>query len=277
MAKESIEQSNPKQEMSFFEHIEVLRWHFFRAFIAVAIAACVIFLYHKQIFDTVLFGLLDDDFPTYRLLCYLSQQSSFLEGLCMQGINVTIQNVDVAGQFAAATKLSILGGLIVTFPYVFWEFWRFVKPGLHDVEVQKSSTVIFWSSLLFLIGCLFGYFIMAPFSIGFLSTFTLSDKVENQLNLANYISFLNTSVLACGIVFELPIISYFLSKVGLLTPEFMRSHRKEAVVANLILSAIVTPGDVSSQLIVALPIFILYEVSIFISARVNKHHVQEWT
>ena len=271
---EDIEKEILQDEMSFFDHIDVLRWHIMRSAIAILIFSIVAFIFHRQIFDTVLFGLLKEDFPTYKILCYLSDNFPGFEGMCIKGMNLTVINVDVAGQFSAAMSLSLLTGFIASFPYVFWEFWRFVKPGLHQNEIAKSAGIIFWTTLLFILGCLFGYFLMAPFSIGFLSEFSISEKVANNITLANYVGFINTSVVSCGIVFELPILSYFLTKIGLITPQFLRAHRKESILANLILSAVITPGDVSSQLIVALPIFILYEISILISAWVNKGNVK---
>lgn len=270
---EQIDKAIVNDEMSFFDHIDVLRWHIMRSAIAIIFFSIIAFVFHREIFDTVLFGLLNEDFPTYRLLCYLSNHFWGFEGMCIKGMNLTVINIDVSGQFSAAMSLSLLTGFIVSFPYVFWEFWRFIKPGLHQQEISKSAGIIFWTTFLFILGCLFGYYLMAPFSIGFLTEFSISEKVANNITLANYVGFINTSVVSCGIVFELPILAYFLTKIGLITPHFLRTHRKEAVLANLILSAVITPGDVSSQLIVALPIFILYEVSILISAWVDKKKV----
>ncbi len=266
MAKNNI---GPGKEMSFLDHLEELRWHLIRSTIAVVLIATLAFVFKKIIFDGIIFWPKDAGFPTYKLLCK-SAQLLGLDSFCFTELPFAVQSRTMAGQFSAHIWTSITAGFIVAFPYVLYEFWKFVSPGLHTNERKSAKGFIFIASLLFFMGVLFGYFIVTPLSINFLGTYQIAEQVLNEFDISSYIGLVRACALSSGIIFELPIIIYILTKIGLVTPEFLRKYRKFALVIVLILSAIITPPDIASQVIVAIPVIILYEISIFISKAVIK-------
>lgn len=265
---------SPQKEMSFLDHLEELRWHLIRATIAVMVLALVAFIFKNFIFDVLIFGPKQPDFPTYRIFCNISR-SLGMDTFCFQEMPFRIQSRTMAGQFSAHMWTSIYAGIIVAFPYILYEFWKFISPGLKENERSSSRGFIAIASLLFFIGVLFGYYLITPLSINFLGNYQVSEEVFNDFDLDSYISLVRTSVLACGIVFELPILIYILTKIGLVTPEILRKYRKFALIFVLVLSAIITPPDIVSQIIVAIPILILYEVSIYISKIVVRNQLRE--
>ncbi|MCC1484874.1 twin-arginine translocase subunit TatC [Winogradskyella immobilis] len=265
MAKKNI------NEMSFLDHLEDLRWHLIRATLAIVIAGIVAFMFKTFLFEVVIFGPSNMDFATYRWLCSMANLVGVETSFCAEELPFTIQNRTVAGQFSAHIWTSIYAGLVIAFPYVIYQLWKFISPGLKTNERKNSKGFIIISSLLFFIGVLFGYYVIVPLSLNFLANYSVSDKVINEFDLSSYIAIVRSSVLASGLVFELPIIIYFLTKVGLVTPITLRKYRKFALVIVLILAAIITPPDITSQVIVAIPILILYQVSIYISAIVVRN------
>ncbi|AZQ58671.1 twin-arginine translocase subunit TatC [Maribacter sp. MJ134] len=264
----------PPNEMSFLDHLEELRWHLIRSTLAIVIIGVAAFMFRGFIFDTVIFGPKKMDFPTYRLFCDIATFLGFDSDFCADKLPFTIQSRLMSGQFSAHIWTSIWAGFIIGFPYVLYEMWKFISPGLYEKERKNSRGFILIASLLFFMGVLFGYYVVAPLSINFLGTYQVSAEVTNEFDLASYISTVRTSVIACGILFELPIIIFFLTKVGLVTPEIMKKYRKIALVIVLILAAVITPPDVTSQIIVAIPVLILYQVSIYISGRVIKNELK---
>lgn len=264
MAKKDI------SEMSFLDHLEELRWHLIRAVSGIMIAATVAFIMKSFIFDTLIFGPSKSNFLTYDILCKASQLLGF-DSFCGTDFNFEVQSRTMAGQFSAHIWTSITFGFIIAFPYVIYQLWRFISPAMHANERKHSRGFIIISSLLFFLGCLFGYYIICPLSINFLGTYQVAEKVHNDFDLNSYIGLIRASVLASGLIFELPIIIYFLTKVGLVTPEVLRKYRKFALVGVLILAAVITPPDIASQVIVAIPIIILYQVSIYISKVVIRN------
>ncbi|MAW96645.1 MULTISPECIES: twin-arginine translocase subunit TatC [unclassified Leeuwenhoekiella] len=266
-------QVNP-DEMSFLDHLEELRWHLIRATLAIVIVGTVAFIFKDFIFDQIIFAPARPDFISYDLLCQLANIFGSDKG-CINEMDFEIQNRTMGGQFNAAIWTSIIVGLVVAFPYVIYEFWRFISPGLYEKERKNSRGFIIISSLLFFMGVLFGYYVIAPLSINFLANFTVGDVVKNQFDIGSYIGLVRASAIAAGLIFELPIIIYFFTKIGLVTPQFLRKYRKYALVIVLIVSAIITPPDISTQVIVSIPILILYEVSIFISAFVMRKELKE--
>lgn len=273
MAKNNTQ--TPHNEMSFLDHLEELRWHLIRSVLAIVIIGSVAFLMKDFIFDTVLFGPKKMDFPTYRFFCKIGTFLGFDSDFCADELPFTIQSRLMGGQFSAHIWTSIWAGFIVGFPYVLYEMWKFISPGLHATERKHSRGFIFVASLLFFSGALFGYYVVAPLSINFLGTYQVSSEVTNEFDLASYIGSVRISVIACGLIFELPIIVYFLTKVGLVTPEILRKYRKISLVVVLILSAVITPPDITSQIVVALPILVLYQISIYISKRVLKNQAKK--
>jgi len=257
-------------EMSFLDHLEELRWHLIRATLAVVILGIIAFIFKETLFKIV-FGPQHPDFISYDILCKISQFFGAEKGCIADGdMDFIIQSRKVAGQFSAAIWTSIMAGVVIGFPYILYEFWKFISPGLYENERKSSKGFIVVASFLFFLGAAFGYFVVAPLSINFLATFKISDAVQNEFDIDSFIGLVRASVLASGFIFELPIIMYFLTKIGLVTPEFLKKNRKYALVIVLILAAIITPPDISTQVIVAVPIIILYEVSIFISRGVIR-------
>lgn len=265
MAKKDI------NEMSFLDHLEDLRWHLIRIITAVVIVATVAFIFSRFIFDEIIFAPLEMNFPTYDMLCQMANFIGINTTFCAEEMPMILQNRTMAGQFSADIWTAILGGFIISFPYVVYQLWKFISPGLHGNERKHSRGFIIISSLLFFIGVLFGYYIVTPLSLNFLANYSISTKVDNQIDISSYIALVRSSALASGLIFELPIIIYFLTKIGLVTPEILKKYRKYALVVVLILSAIITPPDITSQVIVAIPILILYQVSIYISKVVVRN------
>ena len=258
-------------EMSFLEHLEVLRWHLVRAVASIFVFGIVAFIAKSFIFDTVLLGPKKTDFWTYRMLCRASEKFGLSDLLCITDIPFELINISMSGQFTTHIVVSIIVGLIVSFPYIIFEIWRFVKPGLHKNEQKYATGMVFYTSILFLMGVLFGYYIISPLSVNFLGGYRVSDLVTNQIDLNSYFSTIATLVLASGLVFELPMFMYFLTKIGVVTPDSLRQYRRHAVVGVLLLAALITPPDVSSQVLVFFPLMLLYEVSIWVSALVLRN------
>ncbi len=261
--------------MSFLQHLEVLRWHLVRSSAAIVLFAVVCFIGKGILFDEIIFGPKDPNFITYRLFCDFSRAMNIKELFCLDEMPFEILNTRMAGQFSTHVWVSLIAGFILAFPYVLYEVWRFIKPGLHKTERKYSRGIIFFASFLFILGVLFGYFLIVPLSVQFLGTYTVSREVTNLIDLNSFISTVSTVTLSTGLIFELPILVYFLAKIGLLTPAWMRKYRRHAFVVTLILAAIITPPDISSQVLVSLPIVVLYEISIKICARVVKRQEKE--
>ncbi len=262
---------NPNAEMSFLDHLEDLRWHLIRATMSIVIVGIAAFMAKEFIFDVIIFGPKQPDFITYRILCDIAQFVGLQDSFCFDKLPFKIQSRTMAGQFSAHVWTSITAGFVVAFPYVIYEFWKFVSPGLLQNEKSTARGFIFISSLLFFTGVLFGYYVVAPLSINFLGSYVVSQEVLNEFDLDSYIGLVRSSVIATGLIFELPIIIYFLTKIGLVTPEILRKYRKISLVVVLILSAVITPPDIVSQIIVAIPILILYEISIYVSKVVVRN------
>ncbi|WP_158976023.1 twin-arginine translocase subunit TatC [Cellulophaga sp. L1A9] len=262
-------------DMSFLDHLEELRWHLIRSTLAILIVAAVAFAFSRYIFDWVIFAPSKMNFVTYEFFCDIAKFFNFTSDFCAEELPFTIQSRTMAGQFSADIWTAIWAGIIIAFPYILFEMWKFISPGLYEKERKNSRGFIFIASFLFFLGVLFGYYVVAPLSINFLGTYSVSDVVKNEFDLSSYISTLRSSVIACGIIFELPIIIYFLTKVGLVTPEILKKYRKIALVIVLILSAVITPPDVASQIVVSIPIIILYQVSIYISGYVVRKDLKK--
>lgn len=269
--------------MSFIDHLEALRWHITRSVIVWLVIAIALFMKIDWIFDHIIFAPAESDFITYSGLCNLSHYLKLGDALCMPPINIQLQGNTISGPFMSAISIAMIGGLIVAFPYLFWELWKFIKPALSPKELKYSRGSIFWVSLCFFLGAIFGYFLLAPFTFNFLANFTLGTKgaYKYMPTLDDYIDTLNDIILGCGLSFELPILAYVLAKIGLITSAFLRKYRKYAFVIILIVAAIITPSpDWTSQIIVAVPLLLLYEISVIIAARVDKENEQkekEWS
>ncbi|UCE95064.1 MAG: twin-arginine translocase subunit TatC [Flavobacteriaceae bacterium] len=260
--------------MSFLGHLEVLRWTLVRSSLAILAFGMIAFMMKDFIFNSILLYPKDPDFFTYRFLCSVSK-SFGTEGLCIDEIPFIVQSRTMAGQFSAHIWTSIAFGFVMAFPYIIWEVWKFIKPALYENEKKNAKSFIIITSFLFFLGILFGYYVITPLSINFLGSYSVAEEVRNNFDLSSYTGLLKASCLSAGFIFELPVIIYFLTKMGLVTPEFLRTYRKYALVLVLILAAVITPPDIISQVIVAIPMIILYEVSIKISKFIIKKQEKE--
>ncbi|RYE54897.1 MAG: twin-arginine translocase subunit TatC [Sphingobacteriales bacterium] len=256
--------------MSFLDHLEELRWLLVRSTIAILVGACVAFSFSSFIFDEIIFAPKNGDFLTYRFFCDLANKYDLDKSFCLKELPFAIQSRTMDAQFSTDIWTSITAGFILAFPVILWEFWKFISPALYDKEKKYAVAFIFSTSVLFFLGVLFGHYLITPLSLNFLGNYSISAEVKNDIDLNSYLSLVKTNAIACGIIFELPIVMYFLAKIGLVNAAFLRNYRRYAYVIILIIAAIVTPPDVVSQLIVTFPLVILYELSILIAARMNK-------
>jgi len=256
--------------MTFLQHLEELRWHFVRSISAIIILAVVAFLFRDILFDKILLYPNNPDFPTNRMFAWIADYLN-IPSLKINQHPVQLINIQMAGQFTIHIAVSMIAGVIIAFPYIFYEFWRFVAPALYDTERKYARGGIFYTSALFFIGISFGFFLIVPLSIDFLGGYNISETVLNQINIQSYIATVTSVTLSAGVVFELPIIIFFLSRIGVVTPDMMKKYRRHAIVGALFLAAIITPPDVVSQIMVSVPLIVLYEVSIGISKRVLKN------
>jgi len=266
--------SEKTEEMSFLGHLEVLRWTLVRSSLAIVAFGMIAFMMKDFIFNSILLAPKDPQFFTYRFLCSVSK-SFGTEGLCIDEIPFIVQSRTMAGQFSAHIWTSIAFGFVMAFPYIIWEVWKFIKPALYETEKKSAKSFIIVTSFLFFLGILFGYYVITPLSINFLGSYRVAEEVKNNFDLSSYTGLLKASCLSSGFIFELPVIIYFLTKLGLVTPEFLKTYRKYALVLVLILAAVITPPDIISQVIVAIPMVILYEVSIKISKFIIKKQQKE--
>ncbi len=265
---------NLEAEMSFFDHLEVLRWHIIRSVIAIAVFAILSFSFYDFVFNDIIMGPKNLDFWTYRMMCKVGDLLS-LDGFCVEKIPFNIINTELAGQFMLQINSCLLMALALGFPYLLFEVWLFIKPALTDIERKSAQGFVVYASILFVLGALFGYYIVVPLSVNFLANVSLSEEITNQITIDSYLSTIATLTLGCGVVFLLPILIFILSKIGLMTPEFMRASRRYATVIILIIAAIITPtADVITLLTVSAPMFLLYELSIMVSANVKKKKLQ---
>lgn len=270
--------SNDGAEMSFVEHLEVLRWHIVRAAIVLVIVGIVVFIFVDWVFDKIIFAPASQDFITYKALCDFGHWLHIGDALCMPPVNIELLGNTVSGPFMSAINISFMSAIIIAFPYLIWELWRFVKPALTKKEIRYAQGSFWWVSLCFFLGAAFGYFLLAPFTFNFLANFQLGTKgVYKYLpTLDDYIDTLTSIILGCGLAFEMPILVYVLSKLGIITPKFLKNYRKYAYVVILIVAAVITPSpDWTSQTIVAVPLIILYEISILLSKKVDRERAKE--
>jgi len=265
-SKKTVEE---KAEMSFLDHLETLRWHIIKSILAICIFGTVAYIYSDFIWNTIIFAPNSHDFWTSQMLIKLGDLFGYKSaGLMSKPLSLI--NFDLSGQFMVDVWTAIIAGFIIAFPYVMYQCWSFIRPALYENERKHASGAVAIMSGLFFIGVLFGYYLIVPFSLDWLAGYSISSQVSNQINILSYISSVTSIVIAGGIAFELPVLVYFLSRIGVLTPKFLRKYRRHSYVILLIIAAIITPPDVLSQMIVTIPLVILFEVSIFISAHVDK-------
>ncbi len=260
-----------EKEMSFLDHLEELRWHVVKSVIAIAVGFIVSFIYIKWIFENIVFAPARVDFPTFKYMCQFGKLVGAEDSLCVQPFTFLVQSRNMTGQFMMSITASVVIGLIIAFPYVFWQIWSFIKPGLKQNEKTNSRGAVSAVTFLFLLGVAFGYFILSPMTIWFLSSYSISDMIKNEFDITSYVSTVVGMVIGSGLLFQFPVVVYFMTKVGMLTPQFMRKFRKHAIVVILILGAVVTPSpDPFSMMLISTPLYFLFEISIIVSALVVR-------
>ena len=258
-----------EREMSFLDHLEELRWHIVRSFAAVLVFAIVIFVFKEFVFDKIILAPTTTDFWTFRKLCQLGELVN-MQVLCFEPFPFELQSRIMMGQFTMSITVAIVGGLVIAFPYVFFEVWRFVSPGLYANERQITRGAVFYVSTLFMTGISFGYFIMTPIAVNFFANYSVHESIQNQFDITNYVTTTVILVFGSGVLFQLPIVTYFLTKIGFVTPALMKTYRKHAIVVMFILGAMITPPDPFTQIFISLPLILLYEASIMISRSVLR-------
>jgi sec-independent protein translocase protein TatC len=260
--------ADPKQNMPFLHHLEELRWRLVKSSAAILIMAIVIFIFTEPIINTVFLSLAREDFPLFQFLCWAF-------GMCANEIAIDLQSVEFTGQFGINLMLAIVGGIVVSFPFIFYQLWGFVKPGLKQNELQTVRGIVWFVSILFFIGIAFGYFVIAPLTVQFFGNWQLADTIENNITISSYLRTIISTVFFTGLLFLLPVVIFIFSKLGIITPAFLKKYRKHALVAILILAAIITPPDIFTQIIVTIPIYALYEFGILLSKSVEKKRLKD--
>jgi len=262
------------KEMTFWDHLDDLRGALFRSVIAIVVVGITAFIFKRIIFDYIILAPKNNDFITFRILCKLGKMLS-TDSFCFDTTSINLINIELAGQFMSHMMISIIVGLVVAIPYIIWEFWRFIKPGLTEHERKNTRGAVFIISMLFLTGVLFSYFLVVPLMINFLGNYQVSAEVTNQIALTSYTSSVTMMTLIMGLIFEFPILVVFLTKVGILSPSLLKKYRKHTVIVILIISGLITPSpDIFSQLIVAVPLYGLYEISLSVSSRMYRKKVK---
>lgn len=265
-----------EKEMTFLDHLEELRWHVIRAVLAIVVAMVVAFVYITEIFDYVVFAPAKVDFVFFKWMCKLGDWVGATDSLCVTDLPFKVQSRNMTGQFMMSITAAAVIGLIVAFPYVIWELWSFIKPGLRLKEKKFSKGAVVAISGLFLLGVAFGYFVLSPMTIWFLATYQVSTMIVNEFDITSYVSTVAGLILGCGLVFQFPVVVYFLTKIGMITPQLMRKYRRHAVVGIIVLGAVITPSaDPFSLSIISLPLYFLYEISIFTSVVVLRKKLKQ--
>ncbi len=259
-----------EKEMPFLGHLEELRWRLVRSAVAISLIAILIFIFTEQLVNQVFIAMSKTNFPTYRFFCWVSKKLGMGDTLCASKIELSLQSTEMMGQFSTNMYLALIGGIVVSFPFIFHQMWGFLKPGLKEHELKHSNGLVFYGSFLFFSGVAFGYFLISPLCVQFFGNYKMAASIANDFKINSYLSIISTSTFFCGLLFELPVIAYILSKIGIIDATFLKKYRRHAIVVILILSAIITPPDFISQVIVSVPILILYEIAIFVSKRATR-------
>jgi sec-independent protein translocase protein TatC len=270
-----MNQDNQEKELSFLGHLEELRWRLVRSSIFILITAIVLFYFTDPIVNKVYINMSETSFPTYQFFCLLSQKIGISDVLCASDIPIQIQSIEMTKQFSTNMYFALIGGLIVSFPFTFYQIWSFIKPGLKSKEVKATKWIVLNASILFFCGVLFGYFLISPLCVQFFGGYKLTAEIQNNFTISSYMSMITTSTFLSGLFFELPVIMYLMAKIGVLGAEILKKYRRHALIGVLILSALITPPDVISQLLVTFPIYSLYELGIIIVKSVEKNRLKE--
>ena len=267
--------SEDNKEMSFLGHLEELRWRLVKCSIAVISIACLLFYYTDPIIKNIYLSLSKTNFPTYRFFCKISKLIQMDDVFCASDIPIEIQSIEMTKQFSTNMYFALIGGFVVAFPFIFYQFWNFLKPGLKKTEIKVTRGIVFFASILFFTGIAFGYFLISPLCVQFFGGYKLTAEIQNNFTISSYMSMITTSTFFSGLFFELPIIIFALSKLGIVSTALLKKYRKHALVFILILSAIITPPDVISQVLVSIPILFLYELGIIVAKSVEKKKLND--
>jgi len=273
--KAGKEEATDKSNLSFLGHLEELRWRLWRMAIGILIFVVVVFIFTDEIMEDLILVFKSKDFITYRLFGDLGALLGIGENFYAEDIQFKTISTGMTQQFGTHIFLAIVGGIICSFPYIAYQLWQFVKPGLREKEAKATRGVVFFTSLLFFVGVLFGYFLVTPLTVQFFGNYRIHDSVDNFTNINSYMSTIISTTFASGLFFLLPMVIYVLSKIGIVSAAFLRKTRKHAIVGLLVLSAIITPPDVISQVLVTIPLMGLYEISIRVAARIEKNRLKE--
>lgn len=267
--------------MTFIDHLEELRWHLIRSVIAVLVCAVVVLIFSREVVEDILMAPTRSGFISARWLCTLGHSIGIGDTLCFPAVNAQFLENTMTGQFISYFTLGFIGGFVLAFPYIFWEFWRFVKPALSEKELKKTRGVIFWVSLLFFTGVAFGYFILTPFMVNFYFNFKLSSQIVIMPSFSDYLENLIYTTVGIGVLFQMPLLMMVLARIGIVSARFLRKYRRHAFVVIVIAAAIITPStDPFSLTIVTIPLYLLFEASIMLTARINKQQeekMKEWS
>jgi sec-independent protein translocase protein TatC len=266
---------DPATEMSFVDHLEELRWVLLRSVIGALVGAVIVGIKHKWFYNNIVLAPSRDNFVTYRVMCNAGRKIGLGDALCIEPFKLNLQSNQLIGQFNITWTFSFVAGFIIAFPFIFWQFWRFIKPALTDKEKKGIGGVIFWVSALFFLGVAFGYYFLSPYAINFFATFTLSDQILMLPTISDYVDLLMTFTLGCGLAFQLPLLLFFLAKIGIVTAKGLKKYFRHAIVVIVIVAAIITPPDGLTQIIVATPLILLYWLSIWLVRRVNREKEKE--
>ena len=265
-----MEKEDAQKQMSFLGHLEELRWKLMKSAIAIIVIACVLFYYTTPVIEHIYLAMAENDFPTYLFFCKLTRFIGLEGMMCANDIPIDLQSIEMTKQFSTNMYFALVGAIVISFPFIFQQLWSFLKPGLKENEIKATRGIVFFSSILFFLGVLFGYYIISPLCVQFFGGYKLSSEIQNNFTISSYMSMITTSTFFSGLFFELPIVIYLLSKLGLVSSSMLKKYRKHALVGILLLSAIITPPDVISQVLVSIPILLLYEIGIYVSKIVEK-------
>ncbi|MFT5824299.1 MAG: sec-independent protein translocase protein TatC [Crocinitomix sp.] len=257
-----------ENNMPFLGHLEELRWRLVKSVIAILIFAIAIFYFTEWITENIFLKLREPDFPIFRFFCWGFD-------ICNDAIDIKFQSTEMSGQFSTNLMMAVIGGLILAFPIVFYQIWSFIKPGLKQSEVKTVRGIVGFVSVLFFIGVLFGYYVVAPLSIQFLGNWKMAEAIVNDITINSYLRTIISTVFFTGLLFLLPVVIMIFARLGVISVAFLKKYRKHSFVAVLIISAIITPPDLFTQIVVSIPILMLYEFGILIARRIEKKRFKE--
>lgn len=268
-SNDNMSEQEEGTQMSFLQHLEELRWRLVRSALVVISLAIVLYIFQEWIMHNIFLSMSKPNFATFKFFC------KYFNIMCVDEIPINFQSTTMGGQFSYALWMSFLGGVVLGFPFVFYQFWSFIKPGLKSNEKNVVKGMVFYVSLLFFLGIMFGYFVVAPMTVQFFGTYQITKEIKNDFTINSYMSTILSTVFYSGLFFLLPVIAYITGKLGIVSSGFLKKYRKHSIVVVLILAAVITPPDMISQVIVSIPILLLYEIGIWVVMGVERKRKRE--